>query len=147
MYGGRTPVPGRGMRSWARRARAAWRWHCRSPCRGARMREPFDRAAEILLHGILDRAFPAAVAEVGRNDGPIWRRAFGTLTYDAGSPNTTNETVFDLASLTKVLATTTLAMRAIDDELLTVGDLVRSRLSEWRGADRESITIRDLLAH
>ena len=84
------------------------------------MREPFDRAAEILLHGILDRAFPAAVAEAGRKDGPIWRRPFGTLTYDAGAPDTTNETVFDLASLTKVIATTTLAMRAVDDGLLTV---------------------------
>ena len=111
------------------------------------MREPFDRAAEILLHGILDRAFPAAVAEVGRKDGPIWRRAFGTLTYDSGAPDTANETVFDLASLTKVIATTTLAMRAVDDGLLTVGDPVRTSVPEWRGTDRESVTIRDLLAH
>ncbi len=111
------------------------------------MREPFDRAAEILLHGILDRAFPAAVAEVGRKDGPIWRRPFGTLTYDAGASDTTNETVFDLASLTKVIATTTLAMRAVDEGLLAVADPLRSRLSEWRGTDRESVTIRDLLAH
>jgi CubicO group peptidase (beta-lactamase class C family) len=111
------------------------------------MREPFDRAAEVLLDGILDRAFPAAVAEVGRKDGPIWRRPFGTLTYDAGASNTTNETVFDLASLTKVIATTTLAMRAVDEGLLTVADPVRSKLPEWRGTDRESVTIRDLLAH
>ena len=111
------------------------------------MPEPFDRAAEILLHGILDRAFPAAVAEVGRKDGPIWRRPFGALTYEPGSPDTTNETVFDLASLTKVIATTTLAMRAVDDGLLTVGDPVRRWLPEWRGADRETVTIRDLLAH
>src|SRR5262245_58688349 len=111
------------------------------------MREPFDRAAEILLHGILDRAFPAAVAEVGRKDGPIWRRSFGTLTFDDGSQDTTNEAVFDLASLTKVIATTTLAMRAVDDQLLTVSDPVCGWISEWRGADRETVTIGDLLAH
>ena len=111
------------------------------------MPDSFDRAAEILLLGILDRAFPAAVAEVGQKDGPIWRRPFGTLTYDAGASDTTNETVFDLASLTKVIATTTLAMRAVDEGLLTVADPVRNRLSEWRGADREGVTVRDLLAH
>src|SRR5262249_18427429 len=70
---------------------------------------PGDRAAEILLHGILDRAFPAAAIEVGRTNGPVWQRAFGTLTYDPESPHVTIDTVFDLASLTKVIATTTLA--------------------------------------
>jgi CubicO group peptidase (beta-lactamase class C family) len=111
------------------------------------MREPFDRAAEILLRGILDRAFPSAVAEVGRRDGAIWRRAFGTLTYDAGAPDTSNDTIFDLASLTKIIATTTLVMRAVDDGLLTVDDRVRDFLPEWRGIDREAVTLRDLLSH
>jgi len=111
------------------------------------MPDPFDRAAEILLHGVLDRAFPGAVAEVGREDGAIWRRSFGALTYEPGAPETTNETVFDLASLTKVIATTTLVMRAVDDGRLTVEDRVRDWLPEWRGSDRETVTVRDLLAH
>jgi CubicO group peptidase (beta-lactamase class C family) len=111
------------------------------------MPERFDGAAEILLHGILDRAFPAAAVEVGRANGPIWQRAFGSLTYDPDSPPATIDTVFDLASLTKVLATTTLAMRAVDDGLLTVDEPLAARFSEWRGADRENVTIGDLLSH
>jgi CubicO group peptidase (beta-lactamase class C family) len=111
------------------------------------MLERFERAAEILIHGILDHAFPGAVAEVGRRDGAIWRRSFGALTYEAGGPETTNETVFDLASLTKVIATTTLVAHAVDDGLLTVRDPARNWLPEWRGADRETVTIQDLLAH
>jgi CubicO group peptidase (beta-lactamase class C family) len=111
------------------------------------MPEPFDRASEILLEGILDRAFPAATTEIGRSDGPIWRRAFGTLTYERDSPAVGHDTIFDLASLTKVIATTTLLMRAIDDGLLTLEDRVAAHIPEWRGADREAVTVRDLLAH
>ena len=111
------------------------------------MPEAFEHASEILLHGILDRAFPAAAAEVGRADGPLWRRAFGTLTYDPESPQATPDTIFDLASLTKVIATTTLVMRAADDGLLTLDDRVAARFPEWRGADRAAVTVRDLLAH
>ena len=111
------------------------------------MPESFDRASEILLEGILDRAFPAATTEVGRSDGPVWRRAFGTLTYEADSAEATHDTIFDLASLTKVIATTTLVMRAVDDGLVTLDDRVAARLPEWRGTDREAVTIRDLLAH
>lgn len=111
------------------------------------MRDPFDRASAILLDGIRDGAFPSAAAEVGRAEGTSWRRAFGTLTYDADSAKTSHETIFDLASLTKIIATTTLAMRAIDDGLLTLDDRVASHLPDWRTADRAEVTIRDLLAH
>ncbi len=111
------------------------------------MPEAFERAAEILLHGILDRAFPAASVEVGRMEGPLWRRSFGALTYEPGAAEVTNDTIFDLASLTKVIATTTLIMRAVDDGVLALDDQIRARLPEWRGVDREAVTVRDLLAH
>jgi serine-type D-Ala-D-Ala carboxypeptidase len=111
------------------------------------MRDPFDRASAILLEGIRDGAFPAAATEVGRAEGTSWRRAFGSLTYAADSTQTSHETIFDLASLTKVIATTTLAMRAIDDGLLALDDQVMSHVADWRGADRADVTIGDLLAH
>jgi CubicO group peptidase (beta-lactamase class C family) len=111
------------------------------------MAEAFDGAAEIILEGVLQRAFPAASVEVGRLAGPVWRRAFGTLTYDPDAPETTDETIFDLASLTKVIATATLAMRAVDAGALNLDEGVRAWLPSWRGADREAVTIRDLLAH
>ncbi len=111
------------------------------------MPDAFEHAAEILLEGILDRAFPAASVEVGRKAGPLWQRAFGTLTYDPYSAETTGDTIFDLASLTKVISTATLVMRAIDAGRLDLDEPVRDRLREWRGADRFAVTIRDLLAH
>ena len=112
------------------------------------MAEAFDAAAEIILEGVLQRAFPGGQRRSRpASQGPVWRRAFGTLTYDPYAPETTDETIFDLASLTKVIATTTLAMRAVDAGALNLDDRVRAWLPAWRGADRETVTIRDLLAH
>jgi CubicO group peptidase (beta-lactamase class C family) len=107
----------------------------------------FAAAEEVLREAIASRAFPAAVAEVGTRDAVFWRRAFGRLTYDPASPETTAETIFDLASLTKVMATATLVMRAVDDGRLRLEDPVAQWIREWRGADREHVTIRDLLEH
>ncbi len=107
----------------------------------------FDAAAGILRHGIRDGAFPAASVEIGRAAGPLWGHAFGRLTYDSDAPAATSDTVFDLASLTKVIATTTLAMRAIDDGVLALDDALSKRLPEWRGTDREMVTVRAVLAH
>jgi CubicO group peptidase (beta-lactamase class C family) len=85
--------------------------------------------------------------DVGRADGVLWNDAFGRLTYDRDAEAATPDTVFDLASLTKVIATTTLVMRAVDDGVLSLDDPLASRLREWRGSDREMVTIRDALAH
>ena len=69
----------------------------------------FGAARRILLEAV-GQAFPAAVVEVGRLDGVVWQEAFGRLTYEADAAEATLDTVFDLASLTKVIVTTTLAM-------------------------------------
>jgi CubicO group peptidase (beta-lactamase class C family) len=79
-------------------------------------------AAGSLVESLLDaavaaRVTPAAVVEAGTVDGPELQVARGHLTYDA-SPPATIETVFDLASLTKVIATTTLAMHATEHGLV-----------------------------
>jgi CubicO group peptidase (beta-lactamase class C family) len=106
-----------------------------------------DHVARIIARAIESRAFPAAAIEVGRRDSILWRAAFGTLTYAPDAPATTDDTVFDLASLTKVIATATMAMRAIDAGRLSLTDRVADHLSDWRGADRDAVTIADLLEH
>ncbi len=105
------------------------------------------RTAALLEDAVKAGAFPAACVEIGRRGAVVWRQAFGTLTSDPDSPPAEASTIFDLASLTKVIATTPLAMRAMDDGLLTLDDTVASWIPEWRGSDRQHVTIRDLLAH
>lgn len=107
----------------------------------------FARAAEILRGGIAAHAFPAAAVEVGRREAVLWREGFGALTYDPDALVASPDTIFDLASLTKVICTTTLTMRAVDDGLLRLDDRVAAWIPEWRGEDRAGVTIRDLLAH
>jgi CubicO group peptidase (beta-lactamase class C family) len=109
--------------------------------------ERFADAAALLERAIAAHAFPAASVEVGRADGVTWRAAFGRLTYAEDAPRATEETIFDLASLTKVIATTTLVMQAIDAGTLSLTDRVGDRLSGWQGLDREAVTIADLLEH
>ena len=81
--------------------------------------------------------FPAATVEIGSSTGPIWSEAFQTPL----------DTPFDLASLTKVVATTTVVMELVRTDALHLDDRVEEFFPEWRGADRETVTVRDLLEH
>lgn len=107
----------------------------------------FTSAHEILLSATASCAFPAAVIEVGSATQVTWRQAVGRLTYEAGSAPTREDTIFDLASLTKVLAAATLVMRQVERGALGLDDPVSQHLPAWQGADREHVTIRDLLGH
>jgi len=107
----------------------------------------FDRARAVLRAALDAGAFPAAAVEVGTADTVLWREAFGRLTFDPRAPATREDTIFDLASLTKVLSTTALVMRHIEERRFVLDDPVGTFLASWRGIDRETVTVRDLLAH
>ncbi len=101
---------------------------------------------------VLDRAlralaFSAVSAEIGGASGPRWTYAAGRLGFDTAAPSVDGDTIFDLASLTKVLATTTIAL-----QLRARGDFdlempVRDLVPTWRAEDRTQVLVRDLLEH
>ena len=107
----------------------------------------FSHAETLLRDAIAGDVAPGAIAEVGTMDGPIWSCAAGQLTTDPESPAVTAETIFDLASLTKVVATTTIAMQQVDARVTPLDLPVADALCGWRGDDRELVTVCDLLAH
>jgi serine-type D-Ala-D-Ala carboxypeptidase len=96
-----------------------------------------DEARRIVETARSAGVFPAATAEVGSSAGPIWTEAFG---IDLDTP-------FDLASLTKVIATTTVVMELVRTGAVRLEDRVSDFFAEWRGVDREAVTVRDLLEH
>jgi CubicO group peptidase (beta-lactamase class C family) len=112
------------------------------------MSPPFAAARAVIERAVADRAFPAAVVEVGTAHRPLWCEAFGRLSFDSAASPAKTDTVFDLASLTKVLATAPLVMRAIERGNLGLDDPVSSHVPVWRDdATASPVTLRDLLAH
>lgn len=106
-----------------------------------------DLARRVLTSAVADRVFPGAVAEIGHSRGTMWREPFGRLTFDADAAAATHDTIFDLASLTKPLATTTLVLEQVARRRLQLDEPLGDIFPEWRGADRSSVMVADLLEH
>lgn len=92
------------------------------------------------------RTFPAATFDVGTSRTSLWTGAIGTLTFEAAPPATLT-TPFDLASLTKVIATTSVVMELVRTGDLRLDEPVSAFFADWRGTDRDGVTVRDLLEH
>ena len=101
----------------------------------------------VLEEAIGSRVFPAAAVDVGSTAGPIWQEALGTLTFDAGSPAAALDTPFDLASLTKPIATAGVFMQLVESGAVSLDERVSRGFAEWTGEDRRDATVADLLEH
>ncbi len=101
-----------------------------------------------LLDGYVERgAFPGGVLAVGHQGALIHLHPFGRLSYGPDAPRVTAETLYDLASLTKVVATTTMAMILVDEGWLRLDQPVQELLPGFRGPGKELVTVRHLLTH
>ena len=111
------------------------------------MSDPIADAQSLLTSAFADRVFPAASAEVGSSEGPLWSGALGTLTFGAGAAACTADTLFDLASLTKPIATTSLALDLIARHAMSLDEPLSRIFDEWSGKERAGAVVRDLLEH
>jgi CubicO group peptidase (beta-lactamase class C family) len=109
--------------------------------------EALAQADRVVENAVADRAFPGAVLAVGRDGALVHLRPFGRLTYDADAPPVRTDTVYDLASLTKVVATTTVAMILVDEGRLDLAKRVSDFLPRFRGGARDQVTVEHLLTH
>ena len=109
----------------------------------------FARAFAVLEDGIRQRAFPGASAAVVFRGDLVALRGIGRFTYDAEAPAVEEDTVYDVASLTKALATTPVAMFVHQQGSLDLEAPVVSLAPEFETGDRQrnKVTIRMLLAH
>jgi len=109
----------------------------------------FSRAFQILTDAIGKRVFPGASVAVTDSGKLVALNSFGRFTYEASAPSVESNTIFDLASVTKVVAATSMAMILNERGLLDLDMPVAGILPEFRGADsrRDRVTSRHLLAH
>lgn len=111
----------------------------------ARQYAPLEAAVQA---GIRQGVFPGAAVVVGRRDTVLYARGFGRFTWDARSAvPTADSTLWDLASITKVLATASVTMRLMDRGLIDLDTPVARYLPRFTGAGRERVTVRMLLDH
>ena len=126
--------------------------------------QPMDVRGEALLqpaftvieNAVADKAFPGATLAVGYR-GRVAIHAFGNLSYEGNAPAVDVRTLYDIASLTKVVVTTTLAAKLVEGDFPVPLDLdakVERYLPEWvasaNGQDlewRHKVTVRHLLTH
>ena len=107
----------------------------------------FTGVDSIIYNGITEKAFPGAALLINLDGKIIYKKGFGKFTYESDSPDVKPSTIYDLASLTKVIATTTAAMICIDRKYFTLDDKVEKFIPDFKANDKENITIRNLLLH
>jgi uncharacterized protein YbbC (DUF1343 family)/CubicO group peptidase (beta-lactamase class C family) len=101
----------------------------------------------IVLDAIHDHQIPGAVLLVGHNGQVIYRKAFGNRALEPRREPMTVDTIFDLASLTKVVATTTAVMQLVQKGEVRVNDPVAKYIAEFAENGKDDITVRNLLTH
>ena len=101
----------------------------------------------VMRRGISAGGFPGAAVIVGRRSGIVWERGYGTLDWTTGTPVDAERTMYDVASLTKVVATTAATMMLVDRGKLHVDDPVVRSLPTFKGSGKADVTLRDLLTH
>ena len=106
-----------------------------------------DSLLAILTRGVADSAFPGAIVVVGTHAGPIATVSAGHLDWATGSPRPTSSTLWDIASLTKVVGMTSAMMQLVESGRVDLDAPVQRYLPEWTGTNKERVTVRHLLTH
>ena len=107
----------------------------------------FNAVDKVINKAVEDKSFPGAVVLVWKDGKTIYEKAFGNYTYDSSSPKIKTNALFDLASLTKVVATTTAAMICYDRKSISLDDKVTKYIPEFGVNGKDNITIKNLLIH
>ena len=100
----------------------------------------------LMRQGLSDKVFPGAVLLISREDSILFRKAYGYANVFTKCPMA-EDTIFDLASLTKPLATTLAIMKLVQEHKLDLEQTLGSVLPKFKKTEKEQIKIKHLLSH
>ena len=105
------------------------------------------RVDSIVQRGIEAHAMPGCQIVVLHNGHKVFDRAYGSISYEEGSNEVDSQTLYDLASLTKVCATTLAVMKLYEEGKVGLDDRLSRFLPYLEGTDKEQITVKQALSH
>ena len=111
--------------------------------------QPFSAGAKIdaqIEEAVRSGIIPGAVVCIGHNGQVVYQKAYGWKSLVPAKSAMSEDTIFDAASLTKVIATTSAIMKLFEDGKIGLNDLVTRYLPEFQGG-KSTITVRDLMVH
>ncbi len=108
--------------------------------------EDLTRIDSIVKDAIRNEAIPGAVVLVAKNGKIAYERSFGHYTYDSVQP-VYPETIYDMASVTKIMATTVAVMKLYEEGKLDLNKTLGDYLPVTRGTNKAGLNIRDILLH
>jgi serine-type D-Ala-D-Ala carboxypeptidase len=110
--------------------------------------ERLAKIDHVIRRGIQAGGYPGASVVIGRKGAVVWERGFGRLSWtDESAPVVAERSIYDLASLTKVVGTTTALMILFDEGKVHLDDPVSKYLPGFSGGEKDQVTIRLLLEH
>lgn len=101
----------------------------------------------VVARAIKSGGFPGGAVVIGRRGATVWEKGFGNLSWGTRNPVVPERTIYDLASLTKVVATTTAIMLLYDEHRIDLNEKVAKYVPEFGGGAKDDITVYDLLEH
>ncbi len=107
----------------------------------------FSKVDSIVNSGISQKYYPCAQLLIGNQFGVLYEKSYGKLTYDDNSPILDEHYLFDLASVTKVIAATSAIMVLYEKGLINLDDKVTKYIPEFDNNGKGSISIKNLLLH
>lgn len=119
----------------------------RSPAEVGMKAEELEKIDALVAAALAEKKMPGCVVCVGHRGAIVWRKAYGSKQIEPTEHSMTVDTVFDLASLTKPIATATSVLLLAERGKLKLDERVATYLPEFGAAGKDAITVRDLLIH
>ncbi|MEX2177265.1 MAG: serine hydrolase [Gemmatimonadaceae bacterium] len=105
------------------------------------------RIDRVVNKAVTAGGFPGAAVVIGRRGATVWEKGYGSVNWGSAARVVPSRTIYDLASLTKVMATTTAIMVLYDDGRIQLSDPVSKFLPGFAGGAKDDVTILQLLEH